>query len=110
MEYIKKVFKSKTNKHYYYIYRSFTRNGKQFEEFVRDATIEEIKAFNSAKERDKNLTTQICANPFCENNFRITKQEKILFYLIEPRDKKKFQFQYCSEKCREEHGELLRTK
>ena len=110
MEYIKKVFKPKTNRHYYYIYKSYTRNGKQFEEFVRDATIEEIKTFNSAKSREDNLTIMVCDNPYCEEIFRVTKQEKILFNLIEPRDKKKLQFQYCSDKCREEHGELLRVK
>jgi hypothetical protein len=108
MEFIKKVFKPKTNKHYYYVYRNFTKNKKQIEEFVRVATIDEIKAFNSDKSRDDNLTIMVCDNPHCETIFKVTKQEKILFNLIEPRDKKKLQFQYCSAKCREEHGEELR--
>lgn len=110
MEFIKKVFKPGTNKHYYYVYDAVIKNKKRVEIFVRNATIDEIKAYLSDRTRDDNLTFMVCDNPFCENTFRVTKQEKIQFNLIDPRDKKKLEFQYCSAKCREDHGEQLRAK
>jgi len=110
MEFIKRVFDNKMNKYFYYVVIKVKRNNKWHHKYVRAATIEEIKTFKSGKSQEENLTIMVCAKPDCENIFKVTKQEKNLFNTIEPRDKKKYQFQYCSAKCQEEHGIELRGK
>lgn len=72
---------------------------------IRGATEAEIRAYHIMKRM--NLATLICDNPNCDRKFQVSRNQKLKWNTLYPRQGK-FKFKYCSKTCQQEHMIALR--
>jgi hypothetical protein len=71
----------------------------------RRATKEEIEIY--LEQRHQEFCPVICDNPFCDTIFYISRGDKILLNLSNPKEKLSFEWKYCSSECQARHQTAL---
>ncbi len=107
LAFIVRTFDERYNRYYYYV---MVKNKKtRSNEISRPATEEEIKNYHSTHFQEDVLTTRICDSPFCEKPYKLSKAKKYQLFVTNPK-RGAYEFDHCSEKCREEHLAALGGK